>query len=328
MFKIKGDVIVKNLHKLLFAMLIVIGLAAGCNNEPEEEQTDEAIEETEDNSHFPVTVEDSEGNEITLEEAPENIVSLMPSNTEIAFALGLGDQIVGVSDHDNYPEEVEEKEKVGDLELNIERILSLEPDLVLAQPGNDMDGIEQLQDSGLDVFVVNDATSIEETYESIEMISEVTGTVEEGEELIEDMEEGFAELREKAEEISEDEQKTVYIEISPEPEIYSPGQYTFEDEMLSLIHAENSMSDEEGWVQLNEEAVIEMNPDLIILTYDHVEDPIEEVMSRDGWQDIDAVNDEQVFQVDTDIVSRPGPRLVEGAEAFAKEIYPDVFSES
>src|SRR5699024_4786930 len=156
----------------------------------------------------------------------------MPSNTEIAFALGLGDQIVGVSDHDNYPEEVEEKEKVGDLELNIERILSLEPDLVLAQPGNDMDGIEQLQDSGLDVFVVNDATSIEETYESIEMISEVKGTVEEGEELIEDMEEGFAELREKAEEISEDEQKTVYIEICIETEVYSPGQYTFEDEML------------------------------------------------------------------------------------------------
>src|SRR5699024_2892497 len=104
-------------------------------------------------------------------------------------------------------------------------------------------------------------------------------------------------------------------------EIYSPGQYTFEDEMLSLIHAENSMSDEEGWVQLNEEAVIEMNPDVIILTYDHVEDPIEEVMSRDGWQDIDAVNDEQVFQVDTDIVRIPGPRLVEGAEACVKEIF-------
>lgn len=323
---------VTKLHKLLLSMLIIVGLIAGCNsaeNEGTDQTKDDATqtEQTEEISHFPVTIEDSQGDEITIEEKPEKIVSLMPSNTEIAFALGLGDKIVGVSDHDNYPEEALDKEKIGGLELNIELILSLEPDLVLAHPGNNMDGIEQLRDSGITVLFVNDATTFEEVYDSIEMISQVTGTVEEGQHIIESMKEGFAALQEKAEAISEDDMKTVFIEISPSPEIYTPGMNTFENEILSLIRAENVAGDEDGWVMLNEEAIVEMNPDVIIVTYDFVEDPVGEVMGRDAWQDIEAVKNDQVIQVDTDIVSRPGPRLVEGAEVLAKEIYPDVFGE-
>lgn len=324
----------KKLHKLLLAMLIILGLVAGCNSAPDESedktndatQTEET-EEAEEASHFPVTVEDGNGDELTIEEEPEKIVSLMPSNTEIAFALGLDEKIVGVSDHDNYPEAALEKEKVGGMELNVELILSLEPDLVFAHATNDMDGIEQLRESDIPVFVVNNAVTFDEVYDSIEMMSEVTGTVDKGEEIIADMKEGFTELSEKAEAISEEDMKTVFIEISPEPEIYTPGMNTFEDEILSLIRAENGAGDEEGWVMLNEEAVVEMNPDTIIVTYDYVEDPVGEVMNRDAWQDIDAIKNEQVFQVDTDIVSRPGPRLVEGAEVLAKEIYPDVFGE-
>ncbi|HLT54780.1 MAG TPA: ABC transporter substrate-binding protein, partial [Bacillota bacterium] len=113
-------------------------LLAACSNTPENEAGEEAARaeksqhsaETEENSAFPVTVTDAIGEEVTFEKAPERIVSLIPSNTEIAYALRLGEQIVGVSDYDNYPEEVLEKEKVGGLELNVEAILGLEPDLV------------------------------------------------------------------------------------------------------------------------------------------------------------------------------------------------------
>src|SRR5699024_11349871 len=90
------------------------------------------VNNSEETACFPIEVTDALGYEITIEEEPEKIVSAIPSNTEIAFALGLGDKIVGFSDHDNYPEEVQDIEKIGGLELNVEKILSLQPDLVLA----------------------------------------------------------------------------------------------------------------------------------------------------------------------------------------------------
>jgi iron complex transport system substrate-binding protein len=323
----------KKLHLLLFTILL-IGILAGCGADTENEdaeQNEVETEETEqtesDETAFPVTVEGSDGEEVTIEDEPEAIVSLIPSNTEIAFALGLGDSIVGVSDHDNYPEEALEKESIGGLELNIEMILSLEPDLVLAHPTNAPEGIDQLKQSDLNVLMVNDATEIAQVYDSIEMIAEATGANEEAEEIITSMQDTFAELEEIAAEIPEEEVKRVYIEISPEPEIFTPGNNTFENEILTIINAENIAADQEGWVELSEESIVEQNPEVIILSYDFIEDPVGQVMERDAWEDIDAVQNERVVQVDTDIISRPGPRLTEGAEMLAKVIYPEVFED-
>lgn len=312
----------------------MIGVLVGCGNaadEPENNEDQTATEQEESSTNekgaFPVTIEDGLGEEVTIEEEPEAIVSLMPSNTELAFALGLGDDIVGVSDHDNYPEEALEKEKIGGLELNVEAILAMEPDLVLAHPSNNPDGVEQLKESDLTVLTMNDATNFDEVYDSIEMIAAATGTEAEGEEIITSMQEDLAALEEKASEISEEDMKSVFIEISPEPEIYTPGNHTFENEILTKINAINIAGDQEGWVELNTEAIVEQNPEVIIVTYDFVEDPVGDLLARDAWQDIEAVKNEDVIQVDTDIVSRPGPRLVEGAETLAKAIYPEVFAE-
>ena len=326
----------RNLHKWLIALLMIIGLVVGCGSptddavtEPKDDATTEVSDESDETEvadSFPVTVEDSSGVEVTLETAPEKIVSIMPSNTEIAFALGLGEAIVGVSEHDNYPEEVLDIEKIGGMELNTELILSLEPDIVFAHESNGEETIDQLRDIGLNVFVVNNAIDFPGVYESIEKMGEMTGTIDKATEIIQGMEDGFAELAKKAEVISEDDQQTVYIEISPEPDIFSPGNHTFEQEILSLIKAENGVK-EDGWVMISEEAVIEMNPDVIVVTYDYVDDPVGSVLARDAWQDITAIKEEQVFEVDTDLVSRPGPRLVEGAEVLAKAIYPEIFNE-
>src|SRR5699024_2535173 len=313
----------------------MIGVLVGCGGTTDENETDKTEEEsteqteqsTDEESAFPVTVEDGNGEEVSIEEEPEAIVSLIPSNTELAFALGLGDKIVGVSDHDNYPEEALEKEKIGGLELNIEAILALEPDLVLAHPSNDPDGLEQLKESCLNVLTMNDATNYDEVYASIEMMSTATGTETEEEEIITTMQDYLTALEEKASEISEEDMKKVFIEISPEPDIFTPGNNTFENEILTKINAINIAEDEEGWVELNEETIVEKNPEVIILSYDYTEDPVGDVLARDAWQDIEAVKNEQVIQVDTDLISRPGPRLVEGAETLAKAIYPDVFGE-
>lgn len=325
----------KKLNLLLLSMLLVFGVLAGCSDS--KDQNDNAQSPSTENEQnessdvdgdvFPVTVEDANGEEITIEKEPEHIVSLIPSNTELAYDLGLGDSIVGVSDHDNYPEDVLDKEKIGGLELNIEKIVSLEPDLVLAHPTNDLDGLEQLEESGITVFMINDATSFDEVYQSIEMMAKATGTQTKGDELIADMKEDLQTIEEKAEKIDASDMKRVYIEISPEPEIYTPGKNTFENDILTLVHAENIAEAEDGWVEMSEEAIVETNPDVIILTYDYVDNPVELVMERKAWQDINAIKDERVHLVDTDLVSRPGPRLVEGAKALGKAIYPEVFDE-
>lgn len=326
----------KRFHIFLLSLLLLVGVVAGCSSDPADDAANNNIDhnesqteqnDVEEEASFPVTVTDGNGEDFTIEEEPETIVSLMPSNTEIAYALGLGEKMIAGSDFDNYPEEALELEKIGGMELNIEAIVALDPDLVLALPGNPIEGIEQLADAGVPVLVVNDATNFAEVYESIDMIGKVTGAVDKSEEIIEQMQADLAILEEKAEEIDEADMKRVYVEISPAPEIFTPGKGTFQDDILSLIRAINVAADEEGWAELSEEAVIEMDPEVIILTYDFVEDAEDQLKNRDGWQDISAVINDDIIMVDEDIVSRPGPRLIEGVETLAKAIYPDVFNE-
>src|SRR4051812_36695645 len=117
----------KKLSTLLFLLMLTIGLLAACGEQKEQvkDQSNGNSSKTEETA-FPVTIKDALDNEVTIKERPEKIVSLIPSNTEIAFALGLGDEIVGVSNFDNYPEEVSTKEKIGDLNVNIEKVISLQ----------------------------------------------------------------------------------------------------------------------------------------------------------------------------------------------------------
>lgn len=328
----------KKLNLLLLLTILTFGILAGCsssadhteknnanNEEVKTEQTDKT--QTEESS-FPVTITDGAGEKLTIGEKPERIVSVLPSNTEIAFALGLGERIVGVSDHDNYPEEALKKEKVGGLELNVEKILSLKPQLVLAGQTNDEKAIQQLKDSGIPVLIAENATSFEGVYNNITLIGKATGAFKEAQKVIDDMKEKLAMIKEKASAIKEEERKTVYVEISPAPEIYTAGKNTFIDQLLTIIHADNAVADQEGWPKMNEEAVIAMNPDVIVTTYGfYVDNPVEKILKREGWADVPAVKNKQVFDVHSDLVARPGPRLVEGAEELGKAIYPDIFGE-
>src|SRR4051794_17253151 len=126
----------KKIYTLLFALLLSVIVLAGCGASDKKETNPsdkEAKTEQTENTAFPVTIKDATDQDVVIEAQPEKIVSLIPSNTEIAFALGLEDEVVGVSDNDNYPEQVMEKEKIGGMEFNVEKIISLQPDLILAQ---------------------------------------------------------------------------------------------------------------------------------------------------------------------------------------------------
>lgn len=318
----------KKFYSLFLAMLLVLGVLTGCGETKTEDNVNKEQSVTEE-ANFPVTVKDALDQEVVIEEKPEKLVSLMPSNTEIVFALGLGDKLVGVGDNDNYPSEANEIEKVGGMEFNIEKIIALNPDVVLAHASianNSAEMFQQIRDAGIEVVVVNDATNFEDVYKSIEMIGQATGTQKEAEQLVTDMKEKLAAIKEKAAMISDSDKKSVYIEVSAEPSLFTTGKNTFMQEMLDTIHANNIIS-EEGWIQVDQEAVIAANPDVIITTYGAYseESPIDQISSRKGWEDVTAVKEKQITDVDSDIVTRSGPRLVEGVEAIAEAVYPDVF---
>lgn len=314
---------------VLVVLVSLLGCSIGQTNKGGGEAPPQAKNEQKADASFPVTVTDATGNEITIEKKPTRIVSLMPSNTEIVFAVGAGDAVVGVTDWDNYPEEVLKIEKIGGLDFNVEKVMALEPDLVLANSSgmSNSDGYKQLQSVGIPVVVVPDATSFKEVYNSISLIGKVVGAETKAKEIINTMDEKLAEIKEKASVITEDKMKTVWVEVQPQPDLYTTGKGTFIDDMLSIIHAKNAAGDYEGWVKFTEEDALLLNPDVIVVTYGfYVENPTEMVYSREAWKDVPAVKNKQVFEVDADKVNRSGPRLIEGVEELASVIYPEVFS--
>ncbi|WP_285768118.1 ABC transporter substrate-binding protein [Peribacillus sp. SI8-4] len=319
---------VKKVFGLILVMLLTAGMMVGCsgttNEGKEKQQTNQATHQA-----FPVTIKDATGEKVTIEEKPKKIVTLIPSNTEVVFALGLGDKVIGVSDNDNYPEETKDIEKVGGMEMNTELIVSLKPDLVLAHASsahNSEAGLQQLKDAGIDVLVVNDAQSFSEVYESIDMIGKATGEQAKAKDIIAGMKTKLKGISEKAKSLKQSERKTVLVEVSPSPDIYTPGKNTFMNEMLAMISADNAAADVDGWAKMDEESMIAANPDVIITTYGYyTKDPVNEVIGRKGWQDVTAVKNAKVFDVHSDLVTRSGPRLIEGVEELAKSIYPNIF---
>ena len=322
----------KKLWQLMIMSILATLLLVGCNGEeaaPVENSTDDTQQEaTVEETTFPLTMTDAVGNEITLEEAPKTIVSMIPSNTEILFALGLNDEIIGVNDYDNYPAEALEKEKIGGQEFNVEQIVAMNPDIVFAHEsmiGVGEAGLQQIRDAGVNVFVVKNAADFNQTYTTIEEIGRATGKLPEAQQIVEDMKAKVEEVKEKV--ASVETKKTVFVENSDVPDIYTAGNGTFMQEMFDMINAENIAADQEGWFKIEPEEIVSRNPDVIIISYSYVDDIINKVKARDGFDSVTAVKNDAVVQVDENLVSRTGPRLAEALEEIAKAVYPEVFSE-
>lgn len=324
----------KKLWKLWMTSALAVLLLVGCgqkeetpvenNDNAQQQEQPAAVEE----AAFPITMTDAVGNEITLEEAPKTIVSMIPSNTEILFALGLNEEIVGVNDYDNYPEEALEKEKIGGQEFNVEKIVSMNPDIVFAHEsglGVGEAGLQQIRDAGVKVFVVKNAADFNETYTTIEQIGRATGKLEEAQTIVEDMKAKVEEVKEKVAKVET--KKTVFVENSDVPDIYTAGKGTFIQEILDMVNAENIAADQEGWFIMSSEEIVSRNPDVIIIMYSYVDGIVDSVKARDGFDTVTAVQNDAVVQVDENLTSRTGPRLAEGLEEIAKAIYPEVFSE-
>ncbi|EAV9821070.1 ABC transporter substrate-binding protein [Listeria monocytogenes] len=255
-----------------------------------------------------IEVKDATGNTITLEEAPTKIVSLMPSNTEILFALDLGDKVKGVTAYDDYPKEAQKVEKVTSTSVDTEKIIAIKPDLVLGHESmlaTEKDAYQLLKDAGINVFVVPDATDLKAAEKSIITVGKLTGKEKEAKEVTDSMEEQKVAIEKKAKELKTS--PKVWIEISPD--LYTAGKGTFMNEMLELAGGTNVVT-ESGFIPYNEEKVVELQPDIILSVYPDAKATIQK---RAAWKGIPAVKNDKIYEMDANKLSRPGPRLLEGA---------------
>ena len=271
---------------------------------------------------------DGLGREITLETTPQRIVSLAPSNTEILFAIGAGSQVVGRDEFSDYPAEAASIESIGGSfgEYNVEAIVALEPDLVLAAEINTPELVKQLEDLGLTVFYLKNPITLEEMYVSLDIVGQLSG--HDVTELIDSLEARVAAVDEKIAPISA--RPTVFYEIdatdAAKPYSYGPG--TFGDLLIQRAGGANLVTlagITDAYPQVSLEQIVAANPSVIVLGDSMWGVTPESVLARAGWETLDAVKNNQIFTFDDNLVSRPGPRLVDGLEQLAKLLHPELF---
>ena len=263
-----------------------------------------------------VTVTDMAGREITLDAPATKVVALTASDCEILAALGAEDTLVGRGEYCDYPESILEVPAVqSGADTNLEQIIALEPQVVImAKMAQTEEQVAALEEAGIRV-VVSDAQDIEGVYTAIRLIGALVGRNDEAEAMVADMQSTFADIAAK----SENTGKTVYFEVSPlQWGLWTAGKGTFMDELATMCGLTNAFADVEGWVEISEEQVLERDPDYIVtisMYYGEGPTPVEEIKSRAGWDALKAVQNDAIFNADSNEVSRPGPRLKDAAEA-------------
>ncbi len=265
---------------------------------------------------FPITVYNNRGENISFEQYPERIVSLAPSNTEILFSLGLGEKIVGVTEYCDYPEEAKEKEQIGGFStVNVEKVLTLEPDLILATGGVQFEIVEKLRDLGLKVVVI-DAKNIDEILENIILVGRITGSDDSAELLV-------TQLKSRIEAVEQEvtgakTTRVAYI-LWGDP-LMVAGKDTFIGDLIILAGGENVFSDAAvQYPKISMESMIDRNPEVLI-NGDHSGIELKDLRSRPEWREISAVKDNHLYTIDADMVSRQGPRIVDALELFSEWI--------
>jgi len=298
---------------VLLAAIMLLSLLTGCGGTETKEPAQEAA----------ISFTDLAGREISLSKPAERIVALAASDCEILYAIGAQDTLVGRGEYCNYPEDVLSVTAVGSGgETNIEQIIALQPDVLLM---NDMDQTEeqvsQLEKAGIKV-VMSDDSDIAEVYTCIEMIGALTGKEENAAAVIDGMKDTFAEIQENS---TGDGSETVYFEVSPiQWGLWTAGTGTFMNEIAEMLGVRNCFHDVEGWAEISEEQVIARDPDYIVtvtMYYGEGPTPTEEILSRGGWENVTAVKNGKVLHLGNDELSRPAPRLAEGAKMLYEFIY-------
>ena len=314
----------------LLAALLMLGMISACApaaaqpaaTEAPAQTTEAAAEATE--VPVGVAVTDMMGREVTLDEPATRVVALSAADCEVLYAVGAGDLLVGRGEYCDYPAEVLDVPAVqSGMETNIEQIIALAPQvLLMSSMAQTEDQVKQLEAAGIKV-VVSDAKDIAGVYTAITMIGALTGHDADASAVVSGMQSTLDALAARAGEL---EGKSVYFEVSPlQYGLWTSGAGTFMDEIATMLGLTNVFADTTGWAEISEEQVLEANPDVIVsiaMYFGEGQTPVEEILARPGWQDMTAVKNGDILNLQNNELSRPGPRIADGAQAlfdFVKE---------
>lgn len=277
-----------------------------------------------------LTFTDGLGRAINLEAPAQKVVSLAPSNTEILFAIGAGGQVLGRDMFSDYPEAAKTLPDVGGSmgEYNLEAITALQPDLVLAAEINTEAQVKALEDLGLTVYYLKNPTTLDEMYANLQTVAQLTGHETEAAALVESLRARVSVVSKKIAGAATAPAVFYEVDASDPAKPYSAGPGTFIDALITLAGGKNMVTlagISDAYPQVSLEQVVASPPDVILLGDSMWGTTPEMVAQRPGWETLPAVSGGQVFAFDDNLVSRPGPRLVDGLELLAKLLHPELF---
>lgn len=272
-----------------------------------------------DSAAFPVDVTDGVDNTVTLDAPPQRIASLSAGHTEILYAIGAGDQVTAVDNTSDCPDAANDLTKVDAFTPSVEAIADLQPDLVIIF--YDPDGTLQpaLQDLGIPVLNLPSPEAVGGVYEQMALLGKATGHSQEATEVVDDMQAAVEDIRAGLPDVTDP--PSVFHEV--DINYYSAGPGSFIGDLYDILGAENiAAATGQAYAQMSAEAIIAADPDVIILADEEAGESPQTVKGRAGWSDISAVKNERIYAIDPNIISRPGPRLVEALRTLAAYLYP------
>lgn len=311
---------IKNIIVFIIVAVLSLSLVSCSQKTPEKTSTNVNSAKTEVKTTFPLKITDFMGRQVTIKKEPKRIVSLSPSTTELIYAIGAGKDVVGVTNYDDYPPEVKSVAKVGGYEgPNIEAIMAQKPDIVFASNLSGKDQMETIEKSGIPVVVL-EAQNINQIYDSIKILGEITGNTEKGNEIIKTMKDKIKEISDKVKNLPK---VNVFYVVDTNGN-WTAGKGTFIDELITLAGGNNVASDANGWAQYSVEKLIQKNPDVII-TSQHATNA-KNIKNMPGYKDTKAAKEGKIFVISNDdIINRASDRIVLGLEEIAKDLHPEAF---
>jgi cobalamin transport system substrate-binding protein len=277
---------------------------------------------------FPMTVTDSLGRKVTFARPPRRIISIAPKNTELLFAIGAGDQVVGVTSYCNYPPEARTRPQVGGFaakSLSLENIVDLEPDLVVTADEIHGSIIEELNRLGIASLALG-GQSFDELYAELTQLGKISGHAPEANRLVDELKGRVDAIVRTVRTIPAEQRVTVFYQTWDQP-LMAAGPASFAGRMIDICGGNNMIRDKDArYPQISQEILLERNPDVIFgptMTTSHL-DP-ETISAQPGWSGIAAVRNKRIYLIDGDLISRCGPRLVDALEIMAHLLYPDHF---
>lgn len=290
---------------VLLALVLSISLIACGADSGEDLVENGASEESE------ITV-DRAGLEFKKVESTDSIVSLAPSITEVLVEMGYGDNLVAVDgpesqNREGVPQDILYLDLMAP---DVEQLIALQPDVIFAtmmSMGGGDDPLQAVKDQGISVVYIPSSESIEEIYNDIIFIGQVLNDEEKSQQIVDEMKLQIEEIEERNEGT---EGKTAYFEIAAAPDMYSFGTGTFLNEMMEILGLENVLADNESWMSVSEEIILDRNPDIIFTNVTYIEDSAGEILSRDGWDSISAVSQGDVYYIDNSGSSLPNHNII------------------